>query len=462
MSTLSLTASVRSSLVSLKTTARALETTTQHLSTGKKVSSAIDNPTNYFAAANYNDRAQALSSRLDGMSEATEMVNAADNGITNIKAFLSQMKGVVNDALSNTDSDERRELGKQFNELIVQVRDLAKDSSYGGINLLYNNASNTVQFGSGIGESTLTLQGFNISSATGAVDASGNLGSSSVLGTSGDGYALSLDLGGSGVVGIMSAGTNGMGNLARLKELASLTASSLSLFRSSTELNFDGIAAYHFDDNAANTSAAASLRSLFFKALDVGNAIDGTGSYAATATPASWGTNLVWTSVTAPTIEVAHALDAIRLLAVSADDSSINYGAADLKDQIADAASNDLTALQTYIGSYVSTDPKWSIDWGGSDYQTDLANVTGQIEDVEGTLKTQSSKLANNLAIITQRQNFTSGMINILEEGADNLTLADLNEEGANLLSLQTSQSLGVKSLSLASQQSSSVLSLLG
>jgi flagellin-like hook-associated protein FlgL len=425
------------------------------------VASAVDNPTNYFAAANYNDRAQALFSRLDGMSEATQMINTADNGITNIKAFLSQMKGVVNDALSNTDSDERRELGKQFNELIVQVRDMAKDSSYGGINLLCNNAANTVQFGSEVGESTLTLQGFNISSATGAADDSGNLGSSSVLGTSGDGYALSLDLGGSDVVGIMSAGTNGMGNLARLKELASLTASSIALFRSSTELNYDGSSAYHFDDNAANTSAAASLRSLFFKALDIGNAIDGADTYAATATPVSWGTDLVWTSSAAPTIEVAHALDAIRLLAVNADDSSINYGSADLKDQIADAASDDLDALQTYIGAYVSTDTKWSIDWGSGSYQSDLSDVTGQIEDVEGTLKTQSSKLANNLAIITRRQNFTSGEINILKEGADHLTLANLNEEGANLLSLQTSQSLGVRSLSLASQGAANVLSII-
>jgi len=191
MSSIALVSSVRSSLTALKSTSGQLETTTDRLSTGKKVASAIDNPTNYFAAENYIGRADALSSRLDSMSEATEMINAADNGITSIKAYLSQMKGIVNNALSNTDSDTRRSLGEQFNELIEQVRDVAKDSSYGGINLIYDNASTTVQFGENIGDSTLTLQGFNISAASGQLDSDGELGSSGVVGTNGEFYALS-------------------------------------------------------------------------------------------------------------------------------------------------------------------------------------------------------------------------------------------------------------------------------
>jgi flagellin-like hook-associated protein FlgL len=51
-------------------------------------------------------------------------------------------------------------------------------------------------------------------------------------------------------------------------------------------------------------------------------------------------------------------------------------------------------------------------------------------------------------------------MINTLQKGADNLTLADMNEEGANLLMLQTRQALGTTALSLASQQAQSVLRL--
>ena len=76
------------------------------------------------------------------------------------------------------------------------------------------------------------------------------------------------------------------------------------------------------------------------------------------------------------------------------------------------------------------------------------------------TLRTESSKLANNLSIITARQEFTQGMINILKDGAAGLTNADMNEEGANMLMLQTRQALGTTSLSLASQAAQSVLRL--
>ena len=68
--------------------------------------------------------------------------------------------------------------------------------------------------------------------------------------------------------------------------------------------------------------------------------------------------------------------------------------------------------------------------------------------------------LANDLAIIQTRENFTQDIINTLNEGSDKLTVADQNEEGAKLLSLQTRQQLGVTSLSLASQSQQSILRL--
>lgn len=70
------------------------------------------------------------------------------------------------------------------------------------------------------------------------------------------------------------------------------------------------------------------------------------------------------------------------------------------------------------------------------------------------------SSIANDLAIIQTRRDFTEQTINTLKAGASDLTDADLNEEGANLLALQTAQQLGVTSLSLASQSQQSVLRL--
>ena len=63
-------------------------------------------------------------------------------------------------------------------------------------------------------------------------------------------------------------------------------------------------------------------------------------------------------------------------------------------------------------------------------------------------------------SIVENREEFTENLINVLEEGADKLTLADMNEESANMLALQTRQQLAINSLSLASQAAQSVLSL--
>ena len=103
-----------------------------------------------------------------------------------------------------------------------------------------------------------------------------------------------------------------------------------------------------------------------------------------------------------------------------------------------------------------------NINWSATSYKTDLANVITQLEAYDNELKTQSGALANNLSTITTREEFSTNMINTLTEGADKLTLADLNEEGANLLALQTQNQLATQSLSLASQQSQSVLQLIG
>ena len=89
-----------------------------------------------------------------------------------------------------------------------------------------------------------------------------------------------------------------------------------------------------------------------------------------------------------------------------------------------------------------------------------ITSAIGEIDDAVSALRTEAQKLSSNLSTIEVRADFTSNMINTLETGADNLTLADMNEEGANMLMLQTRQSLGTTSLSLSSQAAQSVLRL--
>jgi flagellin-like hook-associated protein FlgL len=95
-------------------------------------------------------------------------------------------------------------------------------------------------------------------------------------------------------------------------------------------------------------------------------------------------------------------------------------------------------------------------------FQTD-ADINAAISDLKGatdTLRAQASKFGSNLSVVETRQDFTKNLINVLETGAANLTLADTNEEGANLLALQTRQQLSSTALSLASQADQNVLQL--
>ncbi|MFZ1987056.1 MAG: flagellin [Desulfatitalea sp.] len=97
---------------------------------------------------------------------------------------------------------------------------------------------------------------------------------------------------------------------------------------------------------------------------------------------------------------------------------------------------------------------------GGTAQKAAINSAIAKLDSARSALRSEAQKLSTNLSTITIRQDFTSGMINTLEDGAAELTNADMNEEGANMLMLQTRQSLGTTSLSLASQAAQSVLRL--
>ena len=90
----------------------------------------------------------------------------------------------------------------------------------------------------------------------------------------------------------------------------------------------------------------------------------------------------------------------------------------------------------------------------------DVEKSISELENAINTLRGFASEFGNYYSIVTTRQDFTENLINVLEEGADKLTLADMNQESANMLALQTAQQLAVNSLSLASQASQAVLKL--
>jgi hypothetical protein len=87
--------------------------------------------------------------------------------------------------------------------------------------------------------------------------------------------------------------------------------------------------------------------------------------------------------------------------------------------------------------------------------------VLASLNNAGSTLRSQASTFGSNLSVVQTRQDFNKNLINVLQTGSSNLTLADTNEEGANLLALQTRQQLSITSLSLASQADQAILKIL-
>lgn len=98
MSDISLTASMRSNLLSLQNTQSLMDTTQERLSTGKKVNSALDNPSSFYTAQSLNNRASDLSSLLDSMGQGIQTIKAANEGIEAITTFVQQAKALANSA----------------------------------------------------------------------------------------------------------------------------------------------------------------------------------------------------------------------------------------------------------------------------------------------------------------------------------------------------------------------------
>ncbi len=88
-------------------------------------------------------------------------------------------------------------------------------------------------------------------------------------------------------------------------------------------------------------------------------------------------------------------------------------------------------------------------------------NVLTALSNANSTLQSEASSLGSNLSIVQIRQDFSKNLINVLQTGASNLTIADPNEEAANSQALATRQSIAVSALALANQSQQSVLQLL-
>jgi len=384
---ISLTAGMRSNLISLQTTVALLNRTQERLSSGKKVNSALDNAINFFTASAHMSRAADLSSLKDAMGEAVQGIKAADKGISAITSLIDQAKALASAAK-----------GAEQNSIKVQFSAITTDDVIV------------------IGGDTYTV----VASAGAITDPLAEVANNDDVAT---------------VIGNIATLVNkNVESVDDMKAVASGTTLSLTS-KISTVAITEGNFATYVDESGTVTaeiltdsdgfSVFSPRRTMGDQYTEIINQID------AIANSSGYkGTNLL--------------MD---------EDLNVAFEGSSLSVKGFSATASDL-GLSTRATTTTSGDGwAWSVN---SEINVDL----GKLDVSKGTLRGQASQLANNLSLITVQQEFSTNLVNTLTEGADKLTLADMNEEGANMLMLQTRQSLGTTALSLSSQAAQTVLRL--
>lgn len=167
----SLSAGVRQTLGTLQRATGDINTVQNRLASGLRVSSALDNPSNFFAAKSLNSRAADLSSLQDSMGQGISTIKAASDALGAIEDVLGQMKGLADQAKSlGTDSastTERTTLATQFNTLATRLDNLGSDATYKGVNLIKSTPDSlNVKFNE-TGTSTMNVSGADMTASAG-------------------------------------------------------------------------------------------------------------------------------------------------------------------------------------------------------------------------------------------------------------------------------------------------------
>jgi flagellin-like hook-associated protein FlgL len=154
----------------------------------------------------------------------------------------------------------------------------------------------------------------------------------------------------------------------------------------------------------------------------------------------------------------------ITQIATTAQDASFN--GINLLDGNSLKMVFDETGKSTLTIAGVTFDPA-GLGLGSLTAGTDFTDnvLTGKVLTALNTasveLRSQASAFGANLSIVQIRQDFSKKLINVLQTGSSNLTLADNNEEAANSQALSTRQSIATSALALANQSQQGVLQLL-
>lgn len=408
MADISLTASMRTNLLSLQNTQSLMDTTQERLSTGLKVNSAIDNASSYYTAQSLNNRASDLSALLDSMGQGIQTIQAANEGIEAITEFVEQAKAIANSARDAASKTDVKTLSSKFSAVGGVTSDVT------ALTLAVKKADGTALAGTGDEKA--------ISDAITKVNA--KLNATALKGKNATELKTAIET-------ALKEDTAGV-----LKNVMEFSVTA--------------------DGKVSVTAKAGYQVSL----TGAGDDFAGQGDKDKDGSV---------TNISTPTVDVNtdrekyaeqfnEIMKQIDNLAKDSGYKGINL----LQMNTLTVIFNEDRSSQIEVKGVDASSTGLKISNPVDSWQTDedINKSITEAENAISELRIMASDYGNYYSIVQNRQDFTKNLINVLTEGADNLTLADMNEESANMLALQTRQQLAINSLSLASQAAQGVLQL--
>jgi flagellin len=412
LSNITLTSAVRQNLLSLQDTANLLSTTQERLATGKKVNSALDNPTNFFTAAGLDARASDISNLLDSIGNGVQVLQAANTGITSLSSLVDTAKSIANQVLQQPVGFSTK------------------------ANVTFTGATATPTgtiSSSDLNEGVLKGQVFKFQTSSGATTIT--LGSTFTALTAGAATVQSLDQFNQTLT---DAGIN-------------LTAS----LNSNGSLTFTST-----NDAASQTITTAGTAPTSADAVDISsttatNPATSTAVVPATPDPVSQSTRASLVN------QYNQILSQITTTAQDASFNGVNLLNGDSLKLVFDETGKSTVNITGVTFNPAGLGLKTLT--AGTDFidNNSTNNVLAALNTASVTLRSQASAFGANLSIVQIRQDFNKNIINVLQTGSSNLTLADANEEAANSQALSTRQSIATSALALANQSQQNVLQLL-
>ncbi len=459
MADISLTASMRSNLLSLQNTQSLMDMTQERLSTGKKVNSAIDNPSSYYAAQSLNNRANDMSALLDSMGQGIQTLKATNEAIESITSFVEQAKAIASsarDVPSNFDkyaiSSEEITAGVDGTIMVDAREDLSE------FDMEIGNADTGKKFKVYLEDGTSQEITVNGNDEAGAADVAYKL----------QGLGLNAKVEGAKIHVSTTDGTmvSWVNDSAAGIAKADSAAKSVTLAQGGNGANSASIAAAidaAGEDIGLTAEADGKKLSIMAEGKEFRVFADSANKDVFTklgllGDRGAGNAKEISTERKSYAKQFNDILSQIDDLANDAGYKGVNL----LQENKLTVIFNEDRSSKIEISGVDASAKGLGIAGAQNDWQKD-ANIEISIshaEDAIRELRTMASDFGNHYSIVQTREDFTDNLINVLTEGADKLTLADMNEESANMLALQTRQQLAINSLSLASQASQAVLKL--